>query len=265
LHRAGIFRSSVLVVFVNYAGVPLLVAYVFSMFVFPWIDGQRSWEHVQAVWDRWQTLNTGALAFVASLVAFNISRFNENLQREREFVAAKAFLPSALSGLMEYCSQSANIYTRLWNSNGGTTEALEHPNLPQDYREVFGNCIRHADPAVGSYLSTILVRLQVHEARLRDIVAESALSNERLVDRYSLVSYLYRLGELYALLGELFGFARGEQLFRAKVLNWEAFRNAYSILGIDVEEIVINERMNLQEFTTRALKHAEGAASTGAA
>lgn len=160
MHRAGIFKSSILVDVVNYAGLPLLAIYCFSMFVFPWITGGCSWEHVQAVWDRWQSLNAGALAFIASLVAFNISRFNESRQRERDFVAAKAFLPSTLSGLMEYFTRCASIYETLWASEAAAPVAFTPPDLPAGYREVFSNCIRHADPTVGSYLSDILVRLQ---------------------------------------------------------------------------------------------------------
>lgn len=243
----------------------MLVVYGFSMFFFPWIDGQGSWGHVQTVWDRWQTLNAGALAFIASLVAFNISRFNENLQRERDFVAAKAFLPSTLSGLMEYCSQSASIYGALWGSNGQASQPLKYPDLPPDYREVFSNCIRHADAAVGSYLSNILVRLQVHDARLRDVVAQTGNAQDQVVvDKLTLIAYLYRLGELYALISKLFGFARGEEAFEAKSLDWEDFRSAYGILNIEIEDVVIDEQMNLRAFTMRALKRIEDQTSTGA-
>lgn len=256
LNRTGIFRSSVLVVIVNYVGVPLLIVYVFAMFLYPWFDGLGDWGHVQNVWDRWQTFNAGALAFVASLVAFNIARFNENLQREREFVASKAFLPSTLSGLMEYCSRSATIYIELWNLNGQMPAHIEYPSLPPDYREVFSNCVRHADSGVGSYLSGILVRLQVHDARLRDVVSQINEASDP-VDRHTLIAYMYRLGELYALIGNLFGFARGEQPFEDRNLSWEDFRNAYGVLDIDIEDIFISEVMNLQAFTMRALKRSD--------
>lgn len=265
MHRAGIFRSSVLVDFVNYVGVPLLVVYAFSMFAFPWIDGHGSWTHVQAVWDRWQTLNAGALAFLASLVAFNISRYNENLQRERDFVSAKAFLPSALSSLMEYCSRCSMIYGTLWSANGHAPTPIERPHLPSDYREVFSNCIRHADPEVGSYLSNILVRLQVHDARLRDVIAQSQASTTQAVDRHTLLAYLYRLGELYALIGKLFGFARGEEAFAAKPLAWEDFRNAYGVLDLVTEDIYIDDKMNLQAFTKRAIAREAGDPGASAA
>ncbi len=256
MHRAGIFRSSVLVDIVNYAGLPLLAIYFFSMFAFPWIDGRGSWAHVQAVWDRWQSLNTGALAFLASLIAFNIARFNENVQRERDFIAAKAFLPSTLSALMEYFSRSAHVYEVLWKTNGHAPAPLNHPDLPEGYREVFSNCIRHADPPVGSYLSNILVHLQVHDARLRDAVAQSTNDDGQATDKYSLIAYLYRLGELYALIGNLFGYARNEEEFQSRNLSWEDFRSAYGVLDLEIDDIFIDDNMNLQAFTQRSLARA---------
>lgn len=263
MHRTGIFRSSVLVDVVNYLGVPLLVMYCGSMFVFPWIDGNGSWAHVQSVWDRWQSLNAAALAFVASLVAFNISRFNENLQRERDFVAAKAFLPSTLSSLIEFFSRSADMYTGLWNTDGNVQQPLSHPDLPSDYREVFSNCIRHADPEVGSYLSTILVQLQVHDARMRDVISNSLHDHVHVIDKPTLIAYLYRLGELYALVANLFDFARGEESFRTENLDWGNFKNAFANLDVEYQDIFINEKMNLQAFTERTLKRAEEQHSAG--
>lgn len=258
MHRAGIFRSSVLVDLVNYVGIPLLAVYLLAMFVFPWISGNGSWAHVQAVWDRWQTLNAGALAFLASLIAFNIAKFNENVQREREFVAAKSFLPSTLSSLMGYCSRSARVLEVLWAANGHPPATpIGAPDFPAGYREVFSNCIRHADSQVGSYLSTILVQLQVHDARLRNAVADGTGAHGHGTDRYSLIAYFYRLGELYVLLGNFFGFARGEEPFESKNLKWEDFRSAYNLLDLEFEDIFIDDNMNLQAFTQRRLARVE--------
>jgi hypothetical protein len=246
LHRSGIFRSSVLVGFVNYAGIPLLMIYTFAMFIYPWFEEKGNWQNVQLVWERWQTLNAGAFAFLASLIAFNISKFNENQQREREFIAAKAFLPSTLDALIDYYTQSAQIYCHAWNKKS-TTECL--PALPIDYREVFSNCIRHADPIVGKYLSNILVNLQVHDARLRDILK----SNSTFSNRPNLISCFYRIAELYALTSNLFEFARGREAFNNQTLSLTDIDNAYGILKISVEEIAVNEELNLASYSRRAL------------
>lgn len=217
---------------------------------------------MQAVWDRWQTLNAGALAFLASLVAFNVTRYNDNLQRERNFVSAKAFLPSTLSSLMEYFSRCAGIYASLWETDGQASTPINHPNLPQDYKEVFSKCIQYADPDVGTYLSEILVQLQIHEARLRDVVVQSGAAPAHVVDQYTLLAYVYRLGELYALVGKLFAFARGEEKFEVKPLVWEDFRNAYGVLDLHIGDIHIDEKMNLRAFTERAIKRENGSGNT---
>ena len=158
---------------------------------------------------------------------------------------------------MEYCRRCARIYRALWDKNAVTPQPFEQPDLPIGYREVFSDCIRHADPAVGSYLSDILVLLQVHDARLRDAVAQTNEGFRRAVDEHSLIVYVFRLGEIYALMGNIFGFARGDEVFEEKKLTWENLQNAYSILNFEIDDIFIDERMNLQAFTKRRLERIE--------
>jgi hypothetical protein len=42
------------------------------------------------VWYRWQTLNVRRLAFISSVIAFNIAKYNASKQRERQFIAASS-------------------------------------------------------------------------------------------------------------------------------------------------------------------------------
>lgn len=51
------------------------IPYVLSMLVYPSIVGD--WNHVHSVWYTWQSLNTGVLAFVASILALNAVRYSE--------------------------------------------------------------------------------------------------------------------------------------------------------------------------------------------
>ena len=96
MKHIGILKPDTLVSLLNGIGVPATIIYFSCMLLYPWIDGNFYWSHVQDIWDRWQSLNVGVLAFISSIIAFNISRFNANKQREREFTAAKAFLPMTL-------------------------------------------------------------------------------------------------------------------------------------------------------------------------
>ena len=238
----------------NFVGLPLLAVYGISILVFPWFKYGANWADVQEVWDRWQTLNAGALAFLASVVAFNIARSNSEDQRERDFSAAKAFLPATLSGLMGYCAECARIYEALWEAEGQRRTPMPYVSPPEAHQEVFSNCIRHATPEVGAYLVRILVLLQVQDARLRDAVRHEPGGNQRVVDRYTLLAYVLKLGELYALLGGLFGFARSEESFRSQELTWSELQSAFRIMDLEIDDLYIDDKMNLEAFTIRWLE-----------
>lgn len=253
MKHLGIFKSERLVGLLNFGGLPAIALYVFCMFIFPWIDGRGNWAHVQNVWDRWQGLNVGMLAFTSSIIAFSISKFNAEKQRERDFLASKAFLPAALSELVSYFKASALIFNARWQIEPENWVDSEVPILPQEYKAVFGNCIRHAEPSVGDYLSQILVWLQVHDARLKNYLAPQGVPNYIDPDKHSLISYFYRLGELQALVNKLFEFSRNMGEFDSTPLDWEDFRNAYGNLDIPTDEIYIDDQMNLEAFTKRRI------------
>lgn len=253
LKRIGIFKPDTLVNLLNGIGIPAITIYFICMFVFPWLDGGGDWEYVQAVWDRWQSLNMGMLAFVSSIIAFNISRYNANKQRDRNFSASKAFLPAALSDLCSYFKLSSSIYTQAWDLKPNNRLDAQAPELPENYREVFRECIKYAEPDVGMYLSNILVWLQVHDTRLRSFIAQRDDANWINPDRYNIITYLYRLAELQALINNLFEFARSMNSFDSHQLGWGDFHSAYAILDVPLEHIYIDKKMNLEYFTKRAI------------
>lgn len=248
-------RIEHLITFVNWAGAIAFVAYAFSMLVYPLLKGGFSWPYLQRVWDDWQALNVGVLAFAASVIALNISRWHAYDQRKRDFVAAKAFLPEALSELTSYFRASASVFMEGWRRvevNRGRQLAplsSQPPDLPAEYKAVFANCIRFADADVGRYLAYILMRLQVHHSRLRGFAESFSEHTETLVVQENIISYFYRLGELQALTNKLFDFARGLEEFQGDVLVWEDFRNAFQNMDIWHEEYG-----DLEGFTRRALE-----------
>ncbi|NKI19032.1 hypothetical protein HCU74_16610 [Spongiibacter sp. KMU-166] len=257
MKHIGALKPDRLVDLLNWIGIPLALLYIASMFVYPWFDKGWDWGLVQNVWDRWQSLNVGMLAFVSSIIAFNIARFNANKQRERDFQATKAFLPAALAELLDYLKLSAAALVEGWDANGTQPLSTEAPMLPDEYKEIFQQCIRCAKPDVGDYLSKILVRLQIHNSRIRGYVENYKSSELADPDRHNILTYLYRLGELQALIGKLFGFARNEEEFNNAPLEWEDFRNAFGNLDIWVEDYRIDETMNLEDFTKRAIARSE--------
>jgi hypothetical protein len=75
-----ILKPDALVNLLNFVGLLAASLYAFCMLIWPWIAGCGDWGYVQNVWNRWQSLNVGMLAFISSITAFNISRYNAEKQ-----------------------------------------------------------------------------------------------------------------------------------------------------------------------------------------
>lgn len=247
-------ENNTLISLVNWIGIPISIGYVLSMLIAPWIAGCFSWTYVQNVWDRWQTFNVGILAFISSVIAFKVATFSENKKRERQFIAARAFLPHALSELTSYCKLSALVLTGAWEHTnipiGRRTSTFNEiaPNLPDDYKEVFSRCIESAEPYVGDYLASILVLLQIHNSRLKDLVKSFLPGSSTVIVQDNVMSYLYSLGKMQALINKLFTFARGANNFDDSPLTFDDYHTAYSNLGILLDRIE-----GLHDFTQRAV------------
>lgn len=249
MRHIGILKPDKWIAIVNWFGVPIFLIYIFSMFVYPWFCDGAKWACVQNTWDRWQGLNVGVLAFASSIIAFSISRYNAQKQKERDFLAAKAFLPNSLSELCDYFSACASLLEEAWRLGGEDRSKLVVPELPESYKEVFGNCIRYSESDVGDYLTNILVNLQINHSRLKAFSDRLSAS-----DKINIITYVYRLGELQALVNRLFPYARNMQKFDAGHLEWEDFRNAYSNFFTFYEDFSVDEKNNLVSLTLRKIE-----------
>lgn len=256
MKHLGVIKSDTWISILNWIGTPAILIYIVAMLIEPWfVSDGNSWDYVQEVWDRWQTFNAAVIAFVSSLIAFNISRFNEHKQREREFVAAKALLPQTLSELTRYFKDSSIFLKDVWdqlatNPNARPTVQIALPALPETYQSVISGCIKHAEPDVGQYLAEVLKDLQIHNARLSDMHVNLSYPHATmLVIPHNVMSYLYSLGKLQAMVNRLFGFARNSEPFKDDALTYEDFRSAYSgTFGLWPEDID-----DLVGFTQRAI------------
>lgn len=232
---------------------PLAGLYTYCMFVHPWLAAGGSWVHVQNVWDRWQTFNAAALAFAASVTALQIARYKEEKQGARDFRAAKAFLPAAFSELSAYFKRSSQILQGIWPLQG-QLDPIQLPEAPVLYKEAFKECIRHATPAVGDYLASVLADLQVHEARLGAL-------HKGVGGKNALLYQLRSLAHLQVRIDKQFDFARGEGEFDNTPPGWEHFKNAYSVLGIgsgrvgDFQDDLGNSLKSVTEKLIEKLNH----------
>jgi uncharacterized membrane-anchored protein YhcB (DUF1043 family) len=254
----GILKPDTYIRILNFVGLPLVGLYVVSMFIVPWFSGSKGWDYVHGVWYDWQSLNVAMLAFLSSIVAFNIGRYNAEKQRERDFTAAKAFLPESLSELVSYFKSSARLLEEAWEKRDSTQNHQREPltspvpDLPTQYKEVFARAIERADPDVGKYLAYILMRLQIHHARIKELYEAFGPDGNLIIIPANIMSYLYSLAELLALVNRLYGFARNMEPFNGHALSWDDFGNAYANLDIYPEEYD-----DLVGFTKRAIaRHA---------
>ena len=235
----------------NYLGIPLLLIYVLSMVVYPGIEG-GTWAHVHSVWHSWQTLNVGVLAFLSSLIAFNISKYNAEEQRKRELIASTSFLPQALSGLSQHLNGCAHILSQAWEKTrneesfkAGSFEGLDG-GWDQAAEKSIYECIRHADTPLANNLASILSKLQISDARIMGLSSTKGLSANWNVRRPTIESYLYGVAELQALINLVFPYSRGMQEFSAVSVGIEQLNNAYMCL--DLKSEIID---GIQEYTKR--------------
>jgi hypothetical protein len=211
------------------------------MFISPLFHGGLN--GLLKVLSSWQSLNAGFLAFASSIIAFSIARYNAEKQREREFVAAKAFLSEALSELSAYFKQSATLYAEAYirasNDEDDCRTPLNSilPNLPRDYRAVFRSCIHSATPDVGEHLARILSLLQVHIARLTSEHDEFNPKSRMLKTTSNIMINIYCLGQLQALVNKTFSFARSEKDLDCSPLIRDELVTAFSNIGIETYEI----------------------------
>lgn len=230
----------------------LVAFYAFCMIVWPWHSSGFHWQSVQAVWDRWQSLNVGVLALVSSLIAFNIARYKADRQRKQEFQAAKAFLPHAFSELTKYAKECAAYLLKCWRAPTSDGSVTAPPNPPVDYKEVFRDCIKYADPPVASYIAGILVRLQIHEARMVQLYASHQKDSDISPNKLNLIYYFYRISELNAFVGKNFDYARGLAEFDSSRLSWDELNNSYGVLNIWLDEIRV-DGVNLEGISKKRL------------
>jgi hypothetical protein len=219
--------------------------YFFSMCVAPWLISGWSWAYVQKVWWNWQSLNVGVIALASSLIALKVVAYRESKQRKRDFVAARAFLPHALSELCSYFKDCADVLLEALNnvsSNEPEPIGLKIPVSPAEYRLVFSKCIAFAESDVAEYLARLVNKLQVHQSRLQGVSDDLSKRHGRVLQRANFLEYLKCLAEMQAMVNNIFGFSRGEGVIDFGVLAWPEYRTAYFNLGHLLDKLPELER-----------------------
>lgn len=204
----------------------ILTIYVFCMVLYPTFNnwnGPGTWQEVQEVWDRWQTVNAAVIALLASLIAFKATTYQYHRERENNYRAAKSKLPQALSDICSYAKECARIHHGYYAAITARVDRVQvpAPALPTEAVASIVECIRYSPVEIGNYLSKILESLQVINARLAPD-SPGVLHVHISVNEISHIKYIalaYKRAE------NLFGYARNEESFKLADESSEALNN----------------------------------------
>lgn len=226
--------------------------YITSMVIYPFYSG-GSLIHVLKVWHNWQGFNVGVIAFLASVFALSHSlrHFEHELkrekrQREREFIAARAFLPGALSDASGYLISSASILKFAWDVKpleatiypaGTRLDPPPMPELSDSVRNIFRDCIRHGSPDIAQRLADILMHMQVSNSRVARIREELAQTLKQSGGRFDVKDNIYYAGNIQALINQTFPFARGDGELDVSEVNRDSMIEGIQSLEIGIETV----------------------------
>ncbi|MFZ5564810.1 MAG: hypothetical protein ACOZBW_12230 [Thermodesulfobacteriota bacterium] len=220
-----------------------VIIYTICMFFVPLVCGifreENWWQYLQGVWHNWQPLNVGILAFISSVIALTISIRKEKIQKHSKWIAARSFLPEALSNLSKYYKECAPVLKEAWARIERHGEHVHKtplqsplPQLPESYKEIFSRCIEFSEPNIGKFLALILSRLQINHSRLQALKSYFNENSCTLISKATVLGSIFDLAQLQAMVNRLFNFARGIEEFKDTPLDLQELRTAYYNLDI---------------------------------
>ena len=256
----------------------LFILYIISMVIIPFNEG--GWVYTLKTWQDWQSFNTGVIAIFAAIIAtVTAINIDENVkereesrrsyeqqqiidQRRREFIAARAFLPNALSNITHYAQNcTVNIRSVYIKGRLNTFLTLEQKQEltdkfrkaePYELEKVFQECIKLGDEEESNQISKLLIELQVFISRMKIFEKDSdiPISYMREMLIYS-VYFQFKIDGFY-------DFARKGQPIRSPSSNAESYYSRLSTLGDD-DEVISNKTDKLLEtYINRYVKMQTG-------
>tara|TARA_R110002012_G_scaffold316411_1_gene531322 strand:- start:169 stop:1056 length:888 start_codon:yes stop_codon:yes gene_type:complete len=236
--------------------------YIYGMFIGPLIV-RCDWAYIQSVWDRWQSFNVGVLALISSVLVFKATKYHSEQTRERQFKAARAMLPDALSELTAYLKSAARSLDELWDDYeqaslpSDSDFEIPYPLLPVKARETIKECISNANEDVGDYLARILSNLQVFDARLSGMCEECKGQYRVSPSANNVNAAMILAAKIHALIGNIFEFSRGRKEFSTIELELHHYMTAYALLNLEVG-MGLDKYTDLTSMTVNSINSTEG-------
>lgn len=202
-----------------------------------------SWVETQNIWDRWQTLNTGVLAFGAGMFVYWATKYNEKKELERKFFAVIPFIADVASELSTYLKMSATFINESIDNGelhqvvGGSFHAPPWPGSER-LREV----VELSSPHISDFVSKLIIELQIHKARMDELA-----KNNRAEISLNLLYYGVGVAVLHARVGRLFELSRNDldsyDSQENYMLSTGDLKNSISVLNLNVD--VAAEKSNI--------------------
>lgn len=219
----GITRSSM----IKLISLIAVAVYLFCMVAWP-IWHYRDWAEIQGVWDRWQALNVGVLAFSASIILWYTADLRSKKNDEKEYKAAKAFLVFVASELCREFDNAANLLTERLKLESRKAIALEGLTFPQHLHPYLERYIKYSDPENAQYIVNLIRFYQVYIDRLNSIFKDlSGMSNAK-------ECVMTSIGDLFnisARTNRLFGYGRGLQSLDVSSIRPKEINEGFSRYG----------------------------------
>lgn len=209
--------------------------------------------HALVAWGQWQTLITGLLALIASLLGYLAATLSEREAHKRLRDAERAMLPFRLSHLCRVLASHGRNMARFCEA-AEDERPVPRPvwtPVPHEFLKGFRENIVAGPRNLADVLAKLLTILQIIEAR--------ALSSEDPALSYDLSVYEARaqaiaLAEAHALASGLFEFARGHSSVCPLNVSEEAIINALKIFDFHPEDDLVFEEVTLASLVVERFK-----------
>ncbi|MHA1540343.1 MAG: hypothetical protein ACTSXQ_07695 [Alphaproteobacteria bacterium] len=169
----------------------------------------------------WQTLIASTIAFFASIFAIKCTMLSEKKQTERNFIAARAFLPEAIRQIECYCEDSIATLMDGYKKIDEKVRCIDAcdlrrdvPNQPMESYDNLKECILYASCEFGSYLSSMLSLIQIHHSNMEGYFQSD--SSGIFVSKNNIILSMHIACYINALASNLYEYARGTEEFSKK-------------------------------------------------
>jgi hypothetical protein len=189
---------------------------------------------------KWQALiGAGVALLAAALAFFNTTRSLdhaaklEDRRRSRKHAAVRAMLPLALSQILDYADRSAHRLNELVAICQNDillpmTAPENHPqNIPTETLRVLAEFIEYSDIADVSGIEATVALIQIHDARIRALVARNRdPSGTWIIRQEEIEARIVNAASIYAGAASVFDYARQRQGHLTPDISWDAVRRA---------------------------------------